>query len=75
MTTYSTDISGKKTDEKGFLARWLDRISRSMERQAHVLSRRDLIEMLEAKSDKELAALGVRRDQIAHYVFRDLFYA
>ena len=33
------------------------------------------IEKLQSKSDEELKALGLRRDQIATYVFRDLFYA
>ena len=74
MTTYTTDLSTTPR-EKGFLARILERMVHVMDRQAHVMSRRDLIEALEAKTDKELAALGIRRDQIAHYVFRDLFYA
>jgi len=33
------------------------------------------IEKLQSKSDAELKELGLRRDQIATYVFRDLFYA
>ena len=37
-------------------------------------SRRADIERLNACSDAELAALGIRRDQIAHYVFRDLYH-
>jgi hypothetical protein len=37
-------------------------------------SRIDRIEALNAKSDEELAAMGLRRDQIAQFVFQDLFY-
>lgn len=41
-----------------------------VERQA----RMDQIRALEAKSDEELLKLGLKRDRIPHYVFRDLFY-
>lgn len=37
-------------------------------------SRSDQIQKLDAMSDKELAALGIRRDQIVQYVFRDLYW-
>ncbi|MCD1625839.1 MAG: hypothetical protein ACU0B7_01405 [Paracoccaceae bacterium] len=33
------------------------------------------IQTLEAMSDAELAKLGVRRDQIVQYVFRDLYWS
>ncbi len=32
------------------------------------------VEELQAKSDMELAAMGIRRDRIVHLVFRDAFY-
>jgi hypothetical protein len=32
------------------------------------------INRLNAKSDAELALLGITRDRIPHYVFRDLFH-
>lgn len=38
-------------------------------------SRTDRIQALEAMSDAELAALGLRRDQIVQYVFRDIYWA
>lgn len=37
-------------------------------------SRMDQIAALEAKTDAELAKMGIRRDRIVHHVFRDLFY-
>jgi hypothetical protein len=37
-------------------------------------SRMTQINALNAKTDAELAKMGLRRDQIAHYVFRDLYY-
>lgn len=46
------------------LGRWF---VRAIERQA----RTDEIRRLEAMSDRELAARGIRRDRIVHHVFRD----
>lgn len=41
---------------------------------ADASSRRDKIEALEAKSDAELAKMGIKRDNIVHHVFKDLYY-
>ena len=70
MTTYSTEISAPK----GLFSRILDGLINAAERHARATSRRDLIEALQAKTDEELATLGLRRDQIAQHVYRDLFY-
>lgn len=37
-------------------------------------SRVDQIERLEAKSDAELAGMGLSRDRIVQHVFRDIIY-
>ncbi|WP_421702887.1 hypothetical protein [Aliiroseovarius sp.] len=37
-------------------------------------SRVQLVERLNAKSDAELAKIGIERDEIVHHVFRDLYY-
>ena len=37
-------------------------------------SRRDQIERLQVMSDAQLAQLGITRDRIVHYVFRDLIW-
>ena len=37
-------------------------------------SRLNKVEMLNAKSDAELAKMGIKRDDIVHHVFRDLYY-
>ncbi|MFD1509944.1 hypothetical protein [Lacimonas salitolerans] len=44
------------------------------ETYADAKSRRSEIDALEAKSDAQLAEMGLTRDRIPHYVFRDLFY-
>ncbi|WP_300520483.1 hypothetical protein [Aliiroseovarius sp.] len=37
-------------------------------------SRVQMVERLNAKSDAELAEIGLKRDEIVHHVFRDLYY-
>lgn len=32
------------------------------------------VQGLQAKSDEELAAMGIKRDDIVHHVFKDLYY-
>jgi len=32
------------------------------------------VERLSGKSDEQLAAMGIKRDEIAHHVFRGLYY-
>lgn len=73
MTTVTSNASrwSLRDGWKTFVAVLL----RGMEAQAKVTSRRNQIEALEAKSDAQLARMGIRREDIAYHVFRDLFYA
>jgi uncharacterized protein YjiS (DUF1127 family) len=73
MSNTTTNLS--ESPLRGFFARLVTGLERAMERSARVRSRRAQIEALEAKSDAELAQLGIARDQIAYHVFKDLFYA
>lgn len=52
---------------RGFFARTGEWVVRFMEMQARV----DQIEKLQRKSDSELERLGITREQIPYYVFRD----
>ncbi len=74
MTFFTTDIS-TPSGLSDFFSKLFDRMTAGMEGHAHRMSRRDQIEALEAKSDAELAEMGLKRDQIAYHVFHDLFYA
>lgn len=67
ITHFSPEIR-RRID--GFLMRFGDGMNAYLD--AH--SRRDRIEALEAKSDEELAAMGLRRDQITRHVFRDMVW-
>jgi uncharacterized protein YjiS (DUF1127 family) len=73
MTSTTTNITA--APRQGFWTRFCAALERSIERSARVQSRRARIEALEAKSDEELARLGIRREDIAYHVFKDLFYA
>lgn len=72
MANITTDSNA--TPLRDAWARFTANLGRRIEERMHVRSRRDEIEALEAKTDAELARLGLRRDQIASHVFRDLFY-
>lgn len=69
-TTYTNS-----TERSGLFSAFFARLMQGMENHIRVASRRDLIERLEAKSDAELAELGIRRQDITAHVFRDMFYA
>lgn len=73
MTTLTTDIqtSGEKP---GLFSRFIAALWRGIEAHGRRASRRSTIEALEAKSDADLARMGLRREDIPHYVFRDLYY-
>lgn len=43
-------------------------------RATEASSRLKHVEALRAKSDAELAGMGIKRDDIVHHVFRDLYY-
>ena len=49
-------------------------IGRAFMAYADARSRRDQVMALQAKTDEELEAMGIRRDRIVHHVFRDLIY-
>lgn len=50
------------------------RMGRSLDNYVDSRSRRAEIEALEAKSDEELARMGLTRDRIVAHVFRDMIW-
>ncbi|GLQ27103.1 hypothetical protein GCM10007927_19060 [Sulfitobacter pacificus] len=73
----SAVLSHEITATRNFFAR----IGAAFERTINVLAvastgqrRVEQVQMLKAKSDAELAELGIKRDDIIHFVFRDLYY-
>ncbi|GGO56675.1 hypothetical protein SAMN05444398_105185 [Roseovarius pacificus] len=74
MATLTTNISEAPAALRNWLASIGTALQCGLEAHMNAASRRDKIEALEAKSDEELAQMGLTRDQIIHYVYRDLFY-
>ncbi len=72
MSNIATNISASPL--RGAWDRFMARLEQGCERMMRTRSRRAQIEALEAKSDQELARLGIQRDQIAYHVFKDMFY-
>lgn len=78
MATQSTNLThtGGETRRK-MLARvdaFFATLGQGMNAYMHRKSRSDEIEALHAKTDAELAKIGITRDDIPRYVFRDVFY-
>lgn len=72
MSNITTNASAAAL--RGAWNRFIAALDRGCNRIALRGSRRAQIEVLEAKSDEELARIGIQRDQIAYHVFRDVFY-
>ncbi|WP_298861436.1 DUF1127 domain-containing protein [uncultured Sulfitobacter sp.] len=49
-------------------------IGNAIVRASEASSRIKRVEALRAKSDVELADMGIERDDIVHHVFKDLYY-
>jgi len=73
MTDITSQFSFSESIRSGF-RRSLASISRSFVKYAEIKSRRSEIEALQAKSDAELAEMGLERDGIAMHVYRDMHY-
>ena len=69
MAMQSTEVlSAPRARANGFFA-WL---GEGLNAYMDARSRQDKIAALEAKTDEELAQMGISRDRIVQHVFRDL---
>ncbi|MEQ9260070.1 MAG: hypothetical protein RIG84_13350 [Roseovarius sp.] len=74
MSTASTNTYHTERSSRGTLSRALASLAKRFEAYAEMKSRRGQIEALNAKTDEDLARMGLRREEIPQYVFRDYFY-
>jgi len=77
MATQTTNLTHSADTRARLMARvdaFFATLGQGMNAYMHRKSRMDEIESLNAKSDADLAALGITRDGIPRYVFRDTFY-
>lgn len=56
---------------RAWFAGLMSRLGQSMQQSMELRARLDQMTALESKSDAELAKLGISRNQIPYYVFRD----
>lgn len=74
MATQATDIQFSRP---GLLARvgaGFDRVLNILVAMAEANPRVKAVSRLSAMSDEELAARGLKRDEIVRHVFRDMYY-
>ncbi|WP_420568018.1 hypothetical protein [Thalassovita sp.] len=74
MAAHATDISFANHGLRDRIASFFAAIGKGLSTYTYALSRAEQVKALSAKTDEELAELGLTRDQIPQYVFRDLFY-
>ncbi|MBT9385580.1 hypothetical protein KM176_17040 [Pseudooceanicola sp. CBS1P-1] len=71
MASFSSNVTAPRQSALGsFFAAVGAGLAAYMERR----SRSEQIAKLQAKSDVELSKMGLKREEIPAYVFRDLFY-
>ncbi|MCA2010831.1 DUF1127 domain-containing protein [Pararhodobacter sp. CCB-MM2] len=68
FTTATTDFSPRIRAQ---IDRFFAAMGQGFNAYLEARSRRDQIERLQMMSDAQLAELGINRDKIVHYVFRD----
>lgn len=72
MANITTNVSSDP--QPGLWKRFFAALMHGIEAQSSIDARRRQIAALEAKSDEDLARMGLRREDIAYHVFKDLFY-
>ena len=71
----TSPLQGAVSNLRAFFGGVFSALGRAMLLQSAANARLERVERLRAKSDAELAELGITRDQIVHHVFRDLYYS
>jgi uncharacterized protein YjiS (DUF1127 family) len=74
MAAPATDITFANQSLADRTASFFAAIGKGLSTYTYYVSRADQVKALSAKTDEELADMGLTRDQIPHHVFRDLFY-
>ena len=72
--TSPADFSGIAHGLRANLAAFFSTLGHAIEINSTGHRRLQTVHALQAKSDDELAALGLKREDIVHRVFKDLFY-
>ena len=77
VTSASSVLNHEMTATRNFfgtVGKWFEGALTSLSMASSAQHRFERVQALQAKTDEELAALKIRRDDIVHHVFRDLYY-
>ncbi|WP_371168362.1 DUF1127 domain-containing protein [Aliiroseovarius sp. 2305UL8-7] len=74
MATHTTNIRVERRSITATLWSWMTAFGHAMMRASENSSRMRDVQALEARSDAELAKLGLSRADIPRHVFRDMLY-
>lgn len=78
MTYQSTEIEGGQSRNLlsvfSAVGRFLASVGTALMVSSSYNARAQKVQALQAKSDAELAEMNIKRDEIVHHVFRDLYY-
>ena len=75
MALADTHITPARPSFAARIGHALSTFGRAFTRARAAQARFDAVQRLNAKSDAELARMGLKREDIAHHVFKDLYYA
>ena len=73
-TLYITTFTNIAAAFGNAIAGFFGSLSRAMIVNSTAQQRLQQVERLQAKTDAELAAIDIKREDIVHHVFRDLFW-
>ena len=74
MATQATNVPIVKPGLRDRIDGFMTAISVGLTTYMEGRARVGQLEMMNAKTDEELATMGLKREDIPHYVFRDLLY-
>lgn len=73
-TATPSTVASVAHDVLGHVGGFFAYIGKAMMYSSTAHRRFEAIQALQSKTDEELAALNIKRDQIVHEVFKDLYY-
>ncbi len=73
-STFTPSLAGYGKSALHGIGDFFAMIGRAMVAAGNNDSRLRKVTALQAKTDAELNAMGIKRDDIVHHVFRDLYY-
>ena len=71
---YASNVTELNTGLLGRIGQWFMDLGQAFFVARGMEARMVQLQQLQSKSDEELAAMGLKRDELARHVFRDIIY-